>query len=95
MGIWNAGGRRRTTKACTKFGGMPINTKLDPYHTEVLYIVPGAQILTDSWRACNSLPQYGYIHFQVNHQRFYVHRHTRAHTQHIDRAGCTYKEEIY
>lgn len=59
------------------------------------YVVDGAKILSDSWRLYRTLQGYGYIHYQVNHQRFFIHPRTGAHTQHIERAWRLYKETIY
>ncbi|CAL9700808.1 unnamed protein product [Knipowitschia caucasica] len=59
------------------------------------YVIPGGTILSDSWRAYNTLTDDGYIHYQVNHERFFVHPITGAHTQHIERAWRTYKEQVY
>ncbi|XP_067449692.1 uncharacterized protein [Thunnus thynnus] len=59
------------------------------------YAVGGSHILSDCWRAYNTLQQQGFIHSQVNHRRFFVHPQTSAHTQHLERAWHTYKEELY
>ncbi|XP_073725957.1 uncharacterized protein [Misgurnus anguillicaudatus] len=59
------------------------------------YVRTGSQILSDSWRAYNTLQQQGYIHYQVNHRRFFVHPQSGAHTQHMERAWRSYKENIY
>jgi len=56
------------------------------------YVVPGSKILSDFWRAYNSLPQHGYIHYQVNHRRYFIHPQSGAHTQHMERAWRTYKK---
>ncbi|XP_078023665.1 uncharacterized protein LOC144462879 [Epinephelus lanceolatus] len=59
------------------------------------YVVGGSHILSDCWRAYNTLQQQGFIHFEVNHRRFFVHPQTGAHTQHLERAWRTFKEEPY
>ncbi|KAG7518072.1 hypothetical protein JOB18_023807 [Solea senegalensis] len=59
------------------------------------YVRPGSEIISDCWRSYNRLSHDGYIHYQVNHQRYFVHPGTGAHTQHIERAWRTYKEDIY
>lgn len=59
------------------------------------YVRPGRKVISDSWRAYNRLLHNGYIHYQVNHHRHYVHPDTGAHTQHIERAWRTYKEDVY
>ncbi|XP_059203550.1 uncharacterized protein LOC131982981 [Centropristis striata] len=59
------------------------------------YVRPGSKVISDSWRAYNNLSHNGYIHYQVNHHRHYVHPDTGAHTQHIERAWRTYKENVY
>ncbi|MGL5902483.1 MAG: transposase [Cetobacterium sp.] len=55
----------------------------------------GTQILSECWRAYNTLQQHGYLHYQVNHRHFFVHPQTDVHTQHMERAWRTYKENIY
>ena len=59
------------------------------------YIRPGTEVISDCWGAYNSLSNQGYIHYQVNHQRYFIHPGTGAHTQHIERAWRNYKEDIY
>ncbi|XP_030595717.1 uncharacterized protein LOC115787259 [Archocentrus centrarchus] len=59
------------------------------------YVRPASTILSDSWRSYCRLRQHGYIHYQVNHQRFFVHPATGAHTQHIERSWRTFKQEVY
>ena len=50
------------------------------------YIRPENEVISDSWRAYNRLSSEGYIHYQVNHQRHFVHPGSGAHTQHSERA---------
>ncbi|KAK9976878.1 hypothetical protein ABG768_018699 [Culter alburnus] len=52
------------------------------------HVRTGTQILSECWRAYNTVQQHGYIHYQVNHR-------TGAHTQHMERTWRTYKENIY
>ncbi|XP_034720846.1 uncharacterized protein LOC117939527 [Etheostoma cragini] len=59
------------------------------------YIRPGSKVISDSWSAYNRLSRHGYIHYQVNHRRHFVHPGSGAHTQHIERAWRNYKEDIY
>ena len=59
------------------------------------YVKPGSAIISDCWRAYNHLSHQGYIHYQVNHQRYFVHPVTGPHTQNIERAWRSYKEDIY
>ena len=59
------------------------------------YIRPGSDVISDCWGAYNRLSHDGYIHYQVNHQRHFVHPGSGAHTQHIERAWRNYKEDIY
>lgn len=59
------------------------------------YVRCGTKIISDSWGAYSTLQANGFIHYQVNHQRHFVHPGTGAHTQHIERAWRTYKEDIY
>ncbi|XP_051248018.1 uncharacterized protein LOC127358739 [Dicentrarchus labrax] len=59
------------------------------------YIRPGSEVISDSWRAYNRLSREGYIHYQVNHQRHFVHPGSGAHTQHIERGWQSFKEGIY
>lgn len=46
------------------------------------YVKSGSNIITDCWRAYERLSQDGYIHYQVNHRRHFVHPQTGCHTQH-------------
>lgn len=55
----------------------------------------GSSIISDEWRAYRVLPALGYDHHTVNHSRWYVDPHTGAHTQHIERAWRSYKEQIW
>ncbi|XP_032381931.1 uncharacterized protein LOC116695630 [Etheostoma spectabile] len=55
----------------------------------------GSSIISDEWRAYRILPALGYNHHTVNHSRWYVDPHTGAHTQHIERAWRSYKEQIW
>ena len=59
------------------------------------YVRPGSQIISDCWRAYDRLARDGYIHYQVNHRRYFVHPGNGAHTQHIERAWRSCKENIY
>ncbi|KAM9434088.1 uncharacterized protein Hap1MRO34_002771 isoform 1-T1 [Clarias gariepinus] len=58
------------------------------------HVRPGSSIISDEWRAYRILPELGYNHHTVNHSRWYVDPHTGAHTQHIERAWRSYKEQI-
>nr|XP_020464576.1 uncharacterized protein LOC109965130 [Monopterus albus] len=55
----------------------------------------GSSIISDEWRAYRILPDLGYNHHTVNHSRWYVEPHTGAHTQHIERAWRSYKEQVH
>ena len=59
------------------------------------YVRRGTTILSDSWASYRHLAHYGYIHYQVTHNRHFVHPGTGAHTQHIERAWRSYKTDIY
>ncbi|XP_049319291.1 uncharacterized protein LOC111188896 [Astyanax mexicanus] len=59
------------------------------------YVRCGTTVISDEWPAYKQLGQHGYIHYQVNHKRFFVHPQTGAHTQHIERAWRTFKNEVY
>lgn len=59
------------------------------------YVRPGSDVLSDSWPAYRRLQQNGYIHYQVNHRRFFIHPTTGAHTQHIERAWRNIKNDVY
>ena len=58
------------------------------------YVRPGSQIISDCWRAYDRLSHDGYIHYQVNHKRYFVHPGNGAHTQHIERAWRSCKENL-
>lgn len=60
------------------------------------HVKVGSTINSDEWRAYrNALPQLGYTHFTVNHSVSYVDAQTGAHTQHIERAWRTVKENVW
>ena len=59
------------------------------------HVRQGSSIVSDEWRAYRVLPALGYRHFTVNHSRWYVDPRTGAHTQNIERAWRTYKEQIW
>ena len=42
----------------------------------------GSQILSECWRAYSTVQQH-YIHYQVNHRRYFIHPQSGAHTQHM------------
>ena len=48
-------------------------------------IVPGTTIISDCWKAYNSLGDEGYEHQTVNHTYNFVDPQTKAHTQNIER----------
>lgn len=49
-------------------------------------VLPGVTIYSDQWRAYNSLPQYGFTHFTVNHSIEFVNHQPNfdVHTQLIE-----------
>ena len=55
----------------------------------------GSTVISDEWCAYSILSALGYNHHTVNHSRWYVDPQTRAHTQHIERAWRSYKEQIW
>ncbi|XP_055010091.1 uncharacterized protein LOC129409010 isoform X1 [Boleophthalmus pectinirostris] len=55
----------------------------------------GSSVISDEWRAYRILPQLGYHHYTVNHSRSWVAPNTGAHTQHIERAWRSYKEQVW
>ena len=60
------------------------------------HVKVGSTIISDEWRAYrNALPQLGYTHFTVFHSVSYVDAQTGAHTQHIERAWRTVKENVW
>ncbi|XP_057183219.1 uncharacterized protein LOC130549894 [Triplophysa rosa] len=62
----------------------------------VHHVRTGSAIISDEWRAYKRcLPHLGYRHFTVNHSVSYVDPRTGAHTQHIERAWRTYKEQVW
>lgn len=59
------------------------------------HVRPGSSVLSDEWRAYCILPALGYRHYTVNHSRCYVDPQTGAHTQHLERAWRSYKEQVW
>lgn len=59
------------------------------------HVKPGSTIISDEWRAYRILPALGYQHHTVNHSQAYVDVHTGAHTQHLERAWRTYKDNVW
>lgn len=59
------------------------------------HVRPGSSVISDEWRAYRILPALGYNHHTVNHSRWYVDPQTGAHTQHIERAWRSYKEQVW
>ncbi|KAA0705008.1 hypothetical protein E1301_Tti022255 [Triplophysa tibetana] len=59
------------------------------------HVRPGSSIIRFEWCAYCILPTLGYNHYTVNHSRWYADPHTGAHTQHIERAWRSYKEQIW
>ncbi|XP_019221012.1 uncharacterized protein LOC109204463 [Oreochromis niloticus] len=60
-----------------------------------LHVRIGSSVISDEWRAYCVLPNLGYEHHTVNHSRWYVDPRTGAHTQHLERAWRSYKEQIW
>ena len=48
------------------------------------YVLPGSTIVSDCWRAYNTLPQLGYQHLTVNHNIQFVNPQNDACTNHIE-----------
>ena len=48
------------------------------------YVLPGSTIVSDCWRAYNTLPQLGYQHLTVNHNIQFVNPQNGACTNHIE-----------
>lgn len=55
----------------------------------------GSTVISDEWRAYRILSALGYNHHTVNHSRWYVDSQTGAHTQHLERAWRSYKEQMW
>ena len=49
------------------------------------HVLPGTEIVSDEWKAYNSLNNIGYDHFTVNHSKNFVDPTTSKHTQLIER----------
>lgn len=48
-------------------------------------VAPGSIIVTDCWRAYNTLAQYHIDHYTVNHTQNFVEPLTQAHTNTVER----------
>ncbi|XP_052005706.1 uncharacterized protein LOC127659789 [Xyrauchen texanus] len=60
-----------------------------------LHVKTGSSIISDEWRAYRTLGELGFNHVAVNHSRWYVDPRTGAHTQHIERAWRSIKEQVW
>lgn len=59
------------------------------------YIRRGTVIISDQWRAYNTLSQLGYTHFTINHSQNFVDPvHGEIHTQNIERLWRDVKESV-
>jgi hypothetical protein len=59
------------------------------------YIKPGSVIMSDMWKAYDTLGECGYTHHRVNHKHYFVHPEDPAiHTQNIERVWRDVKEWI-
>ncbi|KAJ0032074.1 hypothetical protein NQD34_002155, partial [Periophthalmus magnuspinnatus] len=85
LGVRKNGGRKPILRlvACRRRHLVPIIAR----HVRV-----GSSVISDEWRAYRIL---GYHHYTVNHSRSYVDPNTGAHTQHIERAWRSYKEQVW
>lgn len=87
----NRRGRRHAKPVLRLVERRRIDLVLIAHHVKV-----GSTIISDEWRAYyNALPQLGYTHFTVSHSVSYVDAQTGAHTQHIERAWRTVKENVW
>ncbi|KAI4891155.1 hypothetical protein NFI96_021306, partial [Prochilodus magdalenae] len=60
------------------------------------HVRTGTEVISDQWRGYQgALAHQGYNHFTVNHSDCYVDPRNGAHTQHIERAWRTYKENVW
>lgn len=91
FGLLEVKGQRR--RPVLKFVKQRTRNRLMPIIQR--YVRPASTILSDSWPAYRRLQQEGFIHYQVNHRRFFVHPRTGAHTQHLERAWRTFKSDVY
>ncbi|KAL7879771.1 hypothetical protein SRHO_G00020250 [Serrasalmus rhombeus] len=56
----------------------------------------GSTIISDQWRAyMGALDNAGYMHFSVNHRRWFVDPLSGGHTQHLERAWAINKGQIW
>ena len=57
------------------------------------YVKQGSVVITDGWTAYLSLPEHGYIHHRIVHQKYWIHpRKPFIHTQTIERLWGSIKD---
>ena len=59
------------------------------------HVKMGSYIISDEWRSYRVLNDLGFRHLTVNHSMWYMDPITGNHTQHIERAWRTVKEQVW
>ncbi|XP_045461253.1 uncharacterized protein LOC123671438 isoform X2 [Harmonia axyridis] len=93
---WVIGGVERGVRGECKAFFVPVENRTSETLIGIIrrYVLPGTTIMTDCWRGYNSLEDYGYRHFSVNHSENFVDPQTGANTQTIERLWVEVRRHV-
>lgn len=92
-GQWILGGYCRETKKCF-FVPVPKRDRETLLPIIIQNVLPGSTIITDCWKAYNTLNEHDYIHLTVNHSLNFVDPVTYANTQSIESQWWQIKRKL-
>ena len=92
-GVWVLGGICRETKEMFL---LPVEKRDAGTLIPIIVnkVAAGTTIMTDCWKAYDSLPQHGFQHQTVNHSQHFVDPETQAHTQSIENTWWQIKRKL-